>query len=274
MSERAASRLDVARLQALLQGARLGLPLHYREVTESTNDDAARLGREGAPEGTTVIADAQTRGRGRQGRTWVSPPNVNVYVSVLLRPAVELQRCPQIGIAAGLAALEAIRPWLPEAALKWPNDVLVRGRKLCGVLAEITSRDDAAVEFVVVGIGVNVNSEQADFPPELRAIATSMRVELGRPIDREAFVANLLRELAVEYDRWRAQGFEQLRERWQKACGTIGQIVEVDTGTERFSGTVLGLDGHGCLRVRRADGTEAEVVSGDVRLRESSSAVR
>ncbi len=265
--------LDVARLESFLRGAPLGLPLHYRAVTESTNDDAAHLGREGAPEGTTVIADAQTHGRGRRGRSWVSPANVNVYVSVLLRPPIEPERCPQIGLAAGLAAVNAIRTLLPAAQLKWPNDVLVRGRKLCGILAEMSAREGRVLDFVVVGVGVNVNADQADFPPELAGLATSMRIELGEPIDREAFVASLLRELGREYHEFLASGFGQLRQRWEQACGTIGQVVEVETETGRFSGRALGLDAHGCLRVARDDGSEAEVMSGDVRLRESASAL-
>ncbi|MCX8073324.1 MAG: biotin--[acetyl-CoA-carboxylase] ligase [Candidatus Binatia bacterium] len=269
-----ATPLDIVRLEALLQGARLGLPLHYRAVTESTNDDAATLAREGAPEGTTVVADAQTRGRGRRGRSWSSPPNLNAYVSVVLRPAIPPERAPQLGIVAGLAALQAIRALLPEAELKWPNDVLVRGRKLCGVLAEMSAASETALDFVIVGIGVNINALVADFPEELRGLATSLRIECGRTIDREEFIAGLLAGLGAEYERFTAEGFAPIRQRWEQVCGTIGKRVEVDTGSTRFAGTVLGLDEGGALRVERMDGGEVEIISGDVYLRESASSVR
>ncbi len=273
MSDPVVRPLDVARVQQLLRGSRLGLPLHYREVTESTNDDAACLGRAGASEGSTVIADAQTRGRGRRGRVWVSPPHVNIYVSVLLRPRIDVQHCPQIAIAAGLAALSAIRAVVPVAQLKWPNDVLVRGRKLCGILAEMSARPDRVLDFVVVGIGVNVNSVEADFPAELRKMATSLRIECGTAVDREAFVAALLRQFGEEYERFLRSGFGPVRQRWEETCATIGQAVEVEMGVERFLGTAIGLDEHGCLRVRRVDGQEVEVTSGEVWLREPTTPV-
>ena len=275
MTPEAATPLDVSRLRTLLAGKRLGMPLEYRETTASTNDDAAALGRQGAPEGTTVIADAQTRGRGRRGRTWVSPPNKNLYVSVLLRPPIAPWLAPQLAIVAGLGALQAVRKWLPGAVLKWPNDVLVGVRKLCGVLTEMTTRDEDAVDFVVVGIGINVNATEEDFPPELRSIATSLRVELGRTVDREAVAADLLEELGREYDRYLASGFSAVRARWEAACGTLGRTVEVDTGSERFTGVAIGLSDAGHLRVRRADNQEeVEVVSGDIVLEQSTPTLR
>lgn len=275
MTPEAETPLNVSRLRTLLAGKRLGVPLEYRETTASTNDDAAALGRQGAPEGTTVIADAQTRGRGRRGRTWVSPPNKNLYVSVLLRPPIAPWLAPQLAIVTGLGALQAVRKWLPGAVLKWPNDVLVGVRKLCGVLTEMTTRDEDAVDFVVVGIGVNVNATEEDFPPELRSIATSLRVELGRTVDRETVAAELLEELGREYDRYLASGFSAVRARWEAACGTLGRTVEVDTGSERFTGVAIGLSDAGHLRVRRADNQEeVEVVSGDIVLEQSTPTLR
>ena len=275
MTPEAGTPLNVSRLRTLLAGKRLGLPLEYRETTASTNDDAAALGRQGAPEGTTVIADAQTRGRGRRGRSWVSPPNKNLYVSVLLRPAIAPWLAPQLAIVAGLGALQAVRKWLPRAMLKWPNDVLVGVRKLCGVLTEMTTRDEDAVDFVVVGIGVNVNATEEDFPPELRGIATSLRLELGTTIDREALAADLLEELGTEYDRYLASGFSAVRARWEAVCGTLGRTVEVDTDSERFTGVAIDLSDAGHLRVRRADNQqEVEVVSGDIVLEQSTPTLR
>ncbi|GIW44013.1 MAG: hypothetical protein KatS3mg077_1295 [Candidatus Binatia bacterium] len=270
MTAAGAPPLDVSRLEELLRGGKLGRPLHYRATTESTNDDAAVLGRQGAPEGTTVIADAQTRGRGRRGRSWVSPANLNLYLSVLLRPPMDPDSAPQLGIVAGLAALDAVRSIVPAAELKWPNDVLVRGRKLCGILAELSLGAGARLDFVVLGIGVNVNSLETDFPAELRGIATSLRIEAGRWIDREEFAATLLRCLGEEYGAFLAQGFAPARQRWESACGTVGRRVEVDTGGERFVGTVLGLDERGALRVRREHDGEVTVISGDVFLRDAT----
>lgn len=260
--------LDVDRLRQLLAGKRLGLPLEYRAVTESTNDDAAALARAGAAEGTTVIADAQTRGRGRRGRVWVSPARKNVYVSVILRPPLPPEQAPQIAIVAGLAATVAIREVVPHAVLKWPNDVLCRGRKLCGILCELNAPHGDRLDFVVVGIGVNVNAEVSDFPPELRDVATSLRIETGASLAREPFAAGLLGVFGREYEDFLQHGFSRVRERWETLCGTVGREVEVDTGEQRFEGVVLGLSDTGHLRIHRRDNRDVEVVSGDVVLRE------
>jgi BirA family biotin operon repressor/biotin-[acetyl-CoA-carboxylase] ligase len=222
-------------------------------TTGSTNDDALALARAGAPHGTVVLAEAQTHGRGRQGRAWMSPPGENLYLSVLLRPAIAPHRAPPLTLAAAVAVCAAAAQLGCRAAIKWPNDVLVDGKKLAGVLTESTSRG-GRLEAVVVGIGVNVN--WTAIPPELSPSATSLALALGHPVDRERVAQVLL----VELERWLAAEPTEVARTWRQLSDTLGRRVKSAEG----EGWARDLDDDGALRVELDDGRMVYVRSGEI----------
>lgn len=237
----------------------------HRSTVDSTNRLAAELARGGAAEGTTVVAEQQTAGRGRLGRTWVSPASVNLYASIVLKPRIPPLEVPRLTLVAGLAVAEAIRDSGPfEPRIKWPNDVLLDGRKVAGILTELEAEADR-VRFVIVGIGVNLNATRADFPPELRTKATSLALASGAPVDRAAFTGRLLTRLDAAYAAFLDGGFAALRHRYEELHGLVGLAVTID-GTPPLAGTVRGVDDGGALLVETAGGIE-RVVSGEVTLR-------
>lgn len=242
----------------------VGKIVHLDEV-DSTNRLGIDLAREGAPEGTAVVAERQTSGRGRLGRTWESPARVNLYLSVVLRPALSPVEVPRLTLAAAVAVADAIAATTGlRPGIKWPNDVLLGGRKACGILTELEAEAER-VRFVVVGIGVNLNAREEDFPPELRAKATSLAIELGRPVDRPAFAGALLGALERVYGEMLRGGFPGVRARYESWHVLPGRLVTVD-GVPPVEGLVRGIDDEGALIVEAADGTR-RVLSGEVTLR-------
>lgn len=227
-------------------------PLHFGarlervKETPSTMDDACRLAEQGAPEGTAVVADVQTAGRGRAGRPWTSPPG-GLYVSVVLRPAMPLSRWSLVPIAAGVALQDALVPYARGARLKWPNDVLVGGKKLAGILAEAK-----APRFAVLGIGVNVSSAPL-------AEATSLAA-LGASVDPDRFARELLACLETRYAQLEAGDDEGVRGAWEARAGMLGARVKA----EGVEGLALRLAEDGGLVVRTDDGIDVEVSAGDV----------
>ena len=242
----------------------LGRSLVCKALTGSTNSDASALGRSGAPEGTVVVADAQTAGRGRLGRTWVSQPGLNLYLSILLRPRILPAAAPQLALVAGLAVAEAFEEEGAAATIKWPNDVLLGGRKACGILTELEAEADR-VEFVVVGIGVNLNSCEEDFPPELRPRATSLRLARGREVERARFAGRLLARFERCYERFREHGFAALAAEWEQRSALIGRDLTIDGAGEVVTGEYAGIDRDGALLLRDRGGVR-RVLAGDVTI--------
>jgi BirA family biotin operon repressor/biotin-[acetyl-CoA-carboxylase] ligase len=251
-------RLEPATIMRRLTTRWMGRTLYCHEEVGSTNDVGRELARAGAPEGTVVIAERQTRGRGRLGRTWESPPYRNLYLSAIWRPAAAAGPIACLSLVAGVAVCDAVREHCP-AVLKWPNDVLVAGRKVAGLLAEV----DAA-GAVIMGIGVNLNVGRDEFPPALRDKAGSLRAATGTRVDRPAFTARLLAHLEARYDQHRQAGFAPIAEAWCERSMMVGKTIEVDEPLGRVRGVVFGLDGDGALTLRLAGGNEHRVVAGDV----------
>ncbi len=238
--------------------------IEWRAALDSTQGLARELARAGAGEGTTVIAERQTAGRGRLGRQWHSPAGANLYCSVVLRPAVPLAAVPSLALVAGLAVADAIRDVTGlGAALKWPNDVQLDGRKVAGVLMELDAEPER-VHVVIAGIGVNLNLEA--FPPDLAATATSLRIARGAPVDRAAFAARLLAALEGRYTRFLAAGFAAMRSEWEACSALTGKEVRVTAPEGEVAGRVLGVDDDGALRLAGPQG-EMRVVAGEVTLR-------
>jgi BirA family biotin operon repressor/biotin-[acetyl-CoA-carboxylase] ligase len=255
--------LDIDALRRMRAQARLGHTIRYFESIGSTSDEARDQGAAGIAEGLVVIAETQTRGRGRLGRRWASPAYSNLYMSVLLRPAMAAEDTPQIGLMAGLATAEAVAAWVPQARIKWPNDVVIDGRKVAGILTEMTAGADGSVA-VVAGIGVNLNIAVEELPVELRDKATSLAAVSGTSIDRVAFANALLSRLEQRYEELCSAGFAPLRQRWDELSCLTGRHVRIAGAGAAQEGTVIGMAGDGALRLRSADGIEMRVVAGDV----------
>ncbi len=235
---------------------------HFFKV-DSTNTVALRLGHEGEPHGAIVLAEEQTAGRGRVGRSWHSEKTSGIYLTVLLRPPIRPVEASLITLLAGLAAYDAVveqTGFQPD--LRWPNDLLLHGKKFCGILTEMHAEPDH-VQFVIVGIGINVNHTR--MPDELAPIATSLRMESGRGYSRLELLVRLLRCLDRYYNQFLAEGPGPILDRFAEVSSYArGKRVRISTATETYVGTTAGLEPNGLLRVERDDGRTQVVISGDV----------
>jgi BirA family biotin operon repressor/biotin-[acetyl-CoA-carboxylase] ligase len=245
--------------------ARLGTRLLGREIlsfetVDSTNRVALELGARGSPEGAVVFAEEQTRGRGRLGRTWSSPKGKGLTFSVLLRPVLAIQEVPRLTLTAAVSVAEALREEAGvRAEIRWPNDVLVSGRKICGILTEMNAEPDRVL-FVVVGIGLNVNARPEDLPEG----AASLLGETGRAWDRCALAAEVLGRLETHYGQLVSGRFADLAARWESYSGLTGRRVAASTLRGSVEGEALGIDEEGALWIREDTGLRTKVLSGDV----------
>jgi BirA family biotin operon repressor/biotin-[acetyl-CoA-carboxylase] ligase len=238
----------------------LGQRLVELAECDSTNDEAAALAAAGAPHGTVVVAGAQRRGRGRLGRDWYSPPGENLYLSCILRPELGPEALPPVTLAAGVAVAEAVAALDLQPRLKWPNDVLIGARKLGGVLTETTTRANR-VDAVVLGIGINANSPW--FPPAL-AGATSLAIELGRPVDLVRLRGEVLARLESRLDQFFRGGLADVAPAWLRWSRMAGARVQVVVNGRTAQGIARGLDPAGRLDVELDRGQHVAIVAGDV----------
>ncbi len=242
----------------------------FRE-TASTNELVERLARDGVAEGAVVIAEEQSQGRGRLGRTWVSPAGQSILMSVLLRPNLGPQEVTQLTIMAATAITRAIqRVSGVRAAIKWPNDVVMGRLKLAGVLTEMNAEPER-VRHVVLGMGLNVNQERDDFPPELRDQSSSVRLQAGQPCSRASLAVALLEELDRDYSRVLEGRFMEVATEWKALCSTLGQTVRVQMEGAALVGCAEAIDDAGALLLRTADGKLRRIVGGDVTLDKGTS---
>lgn len=252
--------------QALPDTVVVGKTISCLAETVSTNADAFRSAEDGAVEGTVILADRQTGGKGRLGRRWESPAGVNLYCSVVLKPRLSPSEAPQLTFLSAVATARAITALTGlQPAIKWPNDLLLNGRKVAGLLNEMSAETDR-ISFVILGIGVNLNMQAHQFPADLRSPATSLLLESGVPVSRQRFTTVLLQELDREYTRFVCEGFDPVREEWGRLCNAAGRTVCVDTGCGLLHGQFHGLDRDGALLIRLLDGRLERVLSGDVIL--------
>ena len=228
-------------------GSLIGQQVVWLSETGSTNAEAFRLAEQGATEGTVVMADRQTAGKGRLGRQWVSPGGVNLYLSVILRPPLPPYEAPQLTFLSAVAVARAIEDETGlKPAIKWPNDLRLNGRKVAGLLNEMSAETDR-IGFVILGIGLNLNMGAEQFPPDLRSPATSLAIELDRPVSRKVVATRLLAALDDEYARFGRSGFGPVRESWSKRCNAYGRQVMVDHGGVMLKGPFAGIDHDGAL---------------------------
>ncbi|MCK4607154.1 MAG: biotin--[acetyl-CoA-carboxylase] ligase [candidate division Zixibacteria bacterium] len=234
----------------------------YRSV-KSTNDLAERAAADGAPQGTVIVAEEQTQGRGRFGRVWRSPPGSGVYMSIILRPHFQPGRAPAVSIITALALAETLEVLVPgKVRIKWPNDVLVSRKKVAGILTELTA-DQNRIEHLIVGVGINVNQKTGDFPEELRGMATSLRRSTGKKQRRVELLQRFLVNFEREYQRYQRSFLKPSRERLRRYSSLIGHDVNLAVGKRITSGRAVDIDDNGCLVIETATGLKA-ISSGEV----------
>jgi BirA family transcriptional regulator, biotin operon repressor / biotin---[acetyl-CoA-carboxylase] ligase len=249
-----------------LTAKRLGSEVRFLSETASTNRDVDAAAQAGAAEGMLVMADTQTEGRGRMSHTWFSPPGDNLYFSLLLRPDVELSAVPSLPLVVGLAVAEAITACAPalQPKIKWPNDLLVNGKKICGILCELQTKGDRP-DYIVVGIGVNVNLTADQLPEELKARATSILIENGAPLKREQVLAAILNRLEPLYDNWRVFGFKPSLQHIQSLDALRGLSIRLDLAGAPLEGIAAGIQADGALLLQTQQGL-VPVYSGEAHI--------
>jgi len=259
-----AEPLDVGVLQQLLTTKTFGRPLYLLAQTASTNDVAKNLAQRGAPEGLVVLAEQQTHGRGRQGRTFVSPAGVGIYLSLVVRPQADPTRLPPLTLMVAVATATAIAEvgTLP-IRLKWPNDVEIDGKKVAGILTEAIIHPWGPPS-VVIGIGINVNTALAQFPPALQLRVTSLALATGHAVSRHQLIARLLAHLESLYHTFQQVGIAPILPQWLHYGQIVGRRVRFSEASSVREGTVIGLQEDGALQVQTADGPCQRVISGDV----------
>lgn len=253
------------RIQNGLQTDFIGKEIHHFTEVTSTNDVAKQLAARGAKEGTVVIAETQTRGRGRFERRWVSPKG-GIWFSTILRPEVTPQEALKLTLMAAVAVARVIRKTLKlNAEIKWPNDVLIEGKKVCGILIETSTRGKL-VDFVTLGVGINANIDTDSFPENLRNSITSLKKELKEDVARERFLRALLEELEHYYMMFTRIEFDLILEEWKSLASFLGSYVEVASYDEKIVGLAVNVDQSGALLIKTENGTVRRVTSGDVVL--------
>jgi BirA family biotin operon repressor/biotin-[acetyl-CoA-carboxylase] ligase len=256
--------LTPSEIKPLLKTKWIGKKIHYFQSLDSTNSQAYQLALNGAEEGETVIAESQERGKGRLGRHWFSPPFLNLYLSVVLRPNLSPHQASLITLMAAVATADAIQKFsglLP--LIKWPNDILLGGRKVAGLLNEIQSEMDR-IHFVILGMGINLNMDEKMFSKEIESVATSLKIEMGQTISRKTFLQFLLQELENWYTIFMKQGSAMILEAWRDRAHLKGKRVKVTSFGETWIGMAVDVDSDGALILEMADGKRKRVVAGDI----------
>lgn len=267
------SRVDKVTLRKSLGDRLVGHRLLYFLSLTSTNDHARELAEDGWPEGTIVMAEEQTSGKGRSGRSWHSPPGLGLYFSTVFRPDLPAERLPALTLMAAVAAARGLGDMGHPATLRWPNDVLLGDRKVGGILAESRIRPHAPAE-VILGIGMNVNHDGEDFPAEIRGTATSVRLHAGSPADRTELLTRILMRLDEGYSAARAAGEQSILEPFLQLCPMAqGRSVTVSGAGETLSGQTAGITPAGALRLATPAGLR-EVHAGEISISESPDAPR
>lgn len=256
--------LTNSELKSILKTKRIGKKIHYFPVIDSTNSKAYQLALQGASEGEVVISESQESGKGRLGRKWFSPPYLNLYISIILRPNILPNKASMITLLSAVATAEAIKNYLNiSPTIKWPNDILINGKKVAGVLNEINSEMDQ-IHFIILGIGVNINIDKDTFPVDLRKSATSLRIETGKIISRKEFTCKLLEEIEIWYETFLEKGGQPIIESWKKWANIKGKNVKVSSFNEIIHGKAIDIDSEGALIIESENGELKRIVAGDV----------
>ena len=251
-----------------LKGKRIGKEIRRHDSVPSTQKIAHEWAKEGAVEGSIVVAEQQTEGRGRLGRSWHSPFGTGIWCSLILRPNIALPEAPQLTLLAAVAITRAIKKLLDvDISIKWPNDLLSDGKKFCGILTELNAEADQ-IHYIVIGFGINVNVEIENFPEQLRDIATSLTIQTGEHISRVRLLAEILNEFELLYDLYLKDGFRPIKLLWETYALSIGQKITARTLQGDIVGVAKGIDDFGVLILEAEDGSIKKVYSADIKRHE------
>ncbi len=260
---RGADLLTATEIRYGLKTKLIGKQVVAYGTVRSTNDLASQMADNGAPEGTIVTAEQQTKGRGRFGRSWHSPAGLGIYLSIILRPKFPPERAPGVSLMTALAVADTIaRHCKSQVQVKWPNDILIGGKKTSGILTEL-SAERGHIDHLIVGIGINVNHGVAHFPEELRTTATSVRRALRRKVNRVGLLRELLVRFEAEYAEYQKHGLKNSQKRLRKYSSLLGKTIQLASGTSIVSGQAIDIDANGCLIVESAEGRH-QIVAGEV----------
>ena len=244
-----------------------GKTVHFAKETDSTNEWCKRMSKEGAEHGTLAVAEFQSAGKGRLGRRWTAPEGSSVMMSILLRPEFEPQYASMLTLVMGLSVAQAVKELDVEVSIKWPNDVVVSRKKICGILTEMSVESESGyIQYLIIGIGINVNGQAEDFPAEIRSTATSLAMETGKTHSRAALAAALIRELDSMCRAWPKEKTEYL-EAYRRDNITTGKEITVVRGTEEAPAFAVAIGDDFSLRVRYADGRSEALSSGEISIR-------
>ncbi len=257
-------KLDEKTIQSLLKTESFGLPLHYRDEIDSTQNAVRELAEEGAAEGVVVLADMQQAGRGRMGRSWLAPRGKGIWMSLLLRPLVPIHCAPQLTLLAAVALCRSLRRETGlDIGIKWPNDLLINGKKISGILLE-SAAEDERLKYIIAGIGISVNMSQSDYPEELLEKATSLRIASGKSFNRAQLLTAFLLEWETLYKLYLETGFQSIAALWESLSVSLGKRMELTTPQGKLTGVPIGLDGSGAIIVKRDDGEVVTLFSAEM----------
>lgn len=260
--------LDQVTLTEIMETQIIGKRIEVHQAIDSTNNRARELALEGVEEGTLIIAETQLEGRGRHGRNWISPKGKGIWMSLILRPNLPPDQAPRITAIAAVAIRKALnRATGLDIGIKWPNDIIIAGKKVCGILTEMHADIDR-IHYVVVGMGINVNMTQEDFPTDISSTATSLRIALDRNLDRRQLIALIMEEIEEVYLKYlENRDFEQILHQCRQYSVTLNRSVKVIGRDSTIEGIAIDFDEDGALLVKTHDGNIIKVMSGDVSVR-------
>lgn len=258
--------ISAEEVRSLLNTQWAGCEIRYDQVIDSTNHKAKRMAEDGAPHGTLVIADEQSQGKGRRGRAWSTPSGTAIAMTIIIRPKLRPEKASMLTLVMGMAVARAIRELLGlDAKIKWPNDVVIGGKKVCGILTEMSTEMNM-IHYLVIGTGINANMEE--FPQELRETATSLRLEMGEKVNRGQIIAYCMKYFEEYYARFmETEDFSGLQAEYHDVLVNYGRQVRVLAPGNEFSGISRGIDERGELLVEKEDGTIEAVYAGEVSVR-------
>ncbi|WP_407928604.1 biotin--[acetyl-CoA-carboxylase] ligase [Alkalihalobacterium elongatum] len=254
-------------IKVYLQTEKIGQKLTYYESLTSTQEVAHRLAQEGAVEGHVVLADEQTSGKGRLGRVWHSPIGTSISMSIILRPKVSPQKAPQLTLLAAVAVVRGIEKTTGlQCNIKWPNDILLNGKKIVGILTEMQSEPDY-VHSVIIGIGINVNHRREQFSSELREIATSLAIAKGEEVSRAKLISNVFYELETLYKQYLVEGFDVIKPLWESHAISLGKRIIARTIQGTIEGVAKGITSDGVLLLEDDDQVVHHIYSADIEIK-------
>ncbi|MGC8554322.1 MAG: biotin--[acetyl-CoA-carboxylase] ligase [Candidatus Acidulodesulfobacterium sp.] len=262
--------IDIFEIKKKLKGSFIGKNLYYEQKVDSTNTLARDLASKGVKNGSVVIADFQEKGRGRNGKFWTSPCACNIYMSIILKPKITPENAQGMTILAAVSAADAIVETASlNPQIKWPNDLLINSKKVCGILTEMATQN-MTIEYIIVGIGMNVNIAESDMDDNIKDIATSLLIESKKNngsialIDRNTLIASILNKFDKYYEMFLSTGLSPILTSYQKYFGMMGKTVEINVKDKKVSGQVVGIDSKGALLLKTGENELEKIVSGEI----------